>query len=125
MDRWVWVEVVAVAIGVAMSLGGAVAFVWAVGKVKGLDVTIDLLKSGNEGLRQEIGDSDRRHAAELARLEQQLAAERRACDERIARLEGQNAALLDGLADKIAKAIAGQLERLITDVARSTPGGTR
>lgn len=105
---------VAVLVAIVVGLGGISATVWAVGKVKGLELTVDLLKSGNEALRAELVDGDRRHNDELARSEAARRASEAAAAERIARLEGHNAALLDGIADKLALAIGDRLEHAIT-----------
>ena len=101
--------------------GGIAATVWAVGKVKGLELTVDVLGKGNEALRAELEDRDRRHGAELA------------ATERIARLEGHNAVLIDGIADRIAESIAKRLElalrslgdRIVTTPITAVVGGRR
>lgn len=100
------VQIAAVAIVVVVGIGGLLATIWAVGKVRGVETTLDLLATGNEALRK---------ANEDLRLE--LAQSERVCSERIARLEGQNAALLDGLGDKMAHAIAARLEPVLHDLA--------
>lgn len=99
-------QIVAVAIVVVVGIGGLLATIWAVGKVRGVETTLDLLATGNEALRK---------ANEDLRLE--LAQSERVSAERIARLEGQNAALLDGLGDKMAHAIAQRLEPVLHDLA--------
>lgn len=98
------------AIGAVVGIGGLAATIWAVGKVKGLELTVDVLGKGNEALRAELDDRDRRHASELKTVEDMHRAHERAAAERIARLEGHNAVLIDGIADKIAESIAVRLE---------------
>lgn len=119
------------ALGIVIAITGAVgtaggigALLWAVGKVKGLELTVNLLKNGNEALRAELDDAGRRHADELGRLEAERQLDLRTAAERIARLEGHNAALLDGLADKLADAIGARLEVFIHQLRQPpTPGG--
>jgi hypothetical protein len=105
-------EVLALALGVVVGAGGIIATIWAVGKVKGVETSIDLLGSANEALRSANED-----------LRVELAHSERTCAERLARLEGQNAALLDGLGDKLAHAIADRLEPVLTELARSLVDG--
>ena len=113
--------------------GGIAATVWAVGKVKGLELTVDVLGKGNEALRAELEDRDRRHGAELAALSALYATNERAATERIARLEGHNAVLIDGIADRIAESIAKRLElalrslgdRIVTTPITAVVGGRR
>jgi hypothetical protein len=101
---------VILAVSAIVGLGGLAATIWAVGKVKGLELTVGVLGEGNEALRAEIADRDRRHAQQLKQLEDMHKANERAAAERIARLEGHNAALADGIADHIAERIASRLE---------------
>lgn len=105
-------EVFALALGVVVGAGGIIATIWAVGKVKGVETSIDLLSSANEALRSANED-----------LRVELAHSERTCAERLARLEGQNAALLDGLGDKLAHAIADRLEPVLSTLARSLVDG--
>jgi hypothetical protein len=107
VDPVTLLEIVALAVAVVVGAGGLIATIWAVGKVKGVETSIDLLGSANEALRSANED-----------LRVELAHSERTCAERLARLEGQNAALLDGLGDKLAQAIAERLEPVLTDVAR-------
>lgn len=101
-----YLQIAAVAVVVVVGIGGLLATIWAVGKVRGVETTLDLLATGNEALRK---------ANEDLRLE--LSQSERVCSERIARLEGQNSALLDGLGDKMAHAIAARLEPVLHDLA--------
>jgi hypothetical protein len=101
-----FLEIVAIVVGLCVGVGGIVATIWAVGRVKGVETSIDLLSTANEALRSANED-----------LRVELAHSERTCAERLARLEGQNAALLDGLGDKLAQAIAGRLEQVLTDLA--------
>lgn len=113
-------------VGAVVGLGGIAATIWAVGKVKGLELTVGVLGEGNEALRAEIADRDRRHAVQLKNLEDMHKANERASAERIARLEGHNAALADGIADHIAERIAARLEaalRTLGDRIASTDLG--
>jgi len=107
-----FVELVAIVVGVCVGVGGIVATIWAVGRVKGVETSIDLLSSANEALRAANED-----------LRVELAHSERTCAERLARLEGQNAALLDGLGDKLAQAIAARLEPILSDLARNVVAG--
>lgn len=111
-------ELVGAVIAIVVGVGGLSATIWAVGKVKGLELTVGLLSTGNEALRAELTDAGRRHAEELARTEAERRASEVASAERIARLEGHNAALIDGIADKLAGAIAGKLEAAILEALR-------
>lgn len=101
-----FLQIAAVAVVVVVGIGGLLATIRAVGKVRGVETTLDLLATGNEALRE---------ANEDLRLE--LSQSERVCSERIARLEGQNGALLDGLGDKMAHAIAERLEPVLHDLA--------
>lgn len=105
-------QIAAVAVVVVVGIGGLLATIWAVGKVRGVETTLDLLATGNEALRK---------ANEDLRLE--LSQSERVCSERIARLEGQNSALLDGLGDKMAHAIASRLEPVLHDLAERLVDG--
>jgi len=106
-------EAVLVVLGIVGTAVGLASLVWAIGKVKGLELTVNLLKSGNEALRAELEDAGRRHAAELARLVSDHRSGEQAAAERISRLEGHNAALVDGLADRLATAIGDRLESIL------------
>jgi hypothetical protein len=99
-------EIAAVVLGITVGAGGILATLWAVGKVRGVETSIDLLSSANEALRSANED-----------LRVELSLSERKCEERIARLEGQNAALLDGLGDKLAHAIAGRLEPILSELS--------
>jgi hypothetical protein len=99
-------EIAAVVLGITVGSGGILATLWAVGKVRGVETSIDLLSSANEALRSANED-----------LRVELSLSERDCGERIARLEGQNAALLDGLGDKLAHAIAGRLESILSELS--------
>lgn len=112
MDAVSYLEIVALALGVIVGSGGIIATIWAVGKVKGVETSIDLLGSANEALRSANED-----------LRVELVSSERACAERLARLEGQNAALIDGLGDTLAVAIAGRLEPVLVDLARNVIEG--
>lgn len=118
------VSLVLLLVGAIVGLGGLGATVWAVGKVKGLELTVDVLGKGNEALRAELEDRDRRHSEELRTVEAAHRAHERAAAERIARLEGHNAVLIDGIADRIADSIAQRLEvalRSLGDRIAETP----
>lgn len=106
MDPVTFLQIVAISVGAIIGLGGLAATIWAIGKVRGVETSIDLLNSANVGLREANADL----RAELTRSE-------RECAESIARLEGQNQALLDGLGDKLANAIAARLETTLTAAA--------
>lgn len=112
MDPIVFLEVIAVAIGAVVGLGGLAATIWAIGKVRGVETSIELLNAANDGLR--LANEDLR--AEHRRTEAE-------CAKAIARLEGQNQALLDGLGDKLAEAIAARLEHSLQRVADSVVDG--
>jgi hypothetical protein len=107
-----FLEILAVTVGIVVGAGGIIATIWAVGKVKGVETSIDLLSSANEALRSANED-----------LRVELAHSERTCAERLARLEGQNAALLDGLGDKLAHAIAARLEPVLAELARNVVEG--
>jgi len=126
VDLFAPLEVVLVVVGVVVGLGGLGAALWSVARLKGLDATVTILNAGNEALRAEIVDKERRYAADLARMEQRHSSAERSCAEKIARIEGQNAALLDGLGEKIAEAIAGRLDAALDRFAfaLSTTAGT-
>lgn len=101
-----FLQIVAISVGAIIGLGGLAATIWAIGKVRGVETSIELLNAANAGLREANADV----RAELLRSE-------RECAESIARLQGQNQALLDGLGDKLAEAIASRLERTLTAAA--------
>lgn len=108
MTPTTFLQIVAISIGVIVGLGGLAATVWAIGKVRGVETSIELLNAANEGLR--TANADLR--SELSRSEAE-------CAKAIARLEGQNQALLDGLGDKLATAIAVRLEVTLEKAARA------
>lgn len=113
----------AVIVGLLLAAGGLAAFVWAVSRVRGLDVTLDLLSQGNAALRAELADGDRCHAAELERhgleledLRRTFAERERACEDRIARLEGQNEALVSGIAERLADRVTERIAAAVVTV---------
>ena len=110
-------ELAGAILGLALSIGGASATIWAVSRVRGLDITMGLLKEGNEALRAELTDNERRSSAKHAHLEQTIVTRERACEERVTRLEGQNEALRSGIAERLAEAIGDRLERAVTELA--------
>lgn len=107
MEPVAFLQIVAIAVGAIVGLGGLAATIWAIGKVRGVETSIDLLNQANVGLRDANADL----RSELARSEAE-------CAKSIARLEGQNQALLDGLGDKLANAIAVRLEVTLAAAAR-------
>lgn len=102
----------AIAVSVVIGLAGLAATLFAVAKVRGVEESVKLLNAANEGLR--LANEDLRF--ELIRSE-------RECAERVAKLEGQNQALLDGLGDKLASAIASRLESTLEVAARRIVDG--
>jgi DNA-binding transcriptional MerR regulator len=122
MSALTLIEIIVVTVAAVMGLGGLVAVIWSVGKMKGLDATVELLKSGNEALRSELTDAARRHTQQITRLEHEQREERRICDERISRLEAQNAALITGVAEQLADAIAGRIEAVLDNIADRLAG---
>lgn len=102
----------AIVVSVVVGLAGLAATLFAVAKVRGVEESVKLLNAANEGLR--LANEDLRF--ELIRSE-------RECAERVAKLEGQNQALLDGLGDKLATAIATRLERTLEIAARRIVDG--
>ena len=90
---------VAVALSVVIGLGGLVATIWAIARVKGIDQSIEMLNSANEGLR--LANNDLRH---------EMAASSAECAERVTKLEAANEALTDGLGQRLAEAIAARFE---------------
>lgn len=101
-----FLQIIAVCIGIVVGVGGLAATIWAIGKVRGVEASIGVLNAANEGLR--LANEDLR--LEMTRSERQ-------CAERVAKLEGQNQALLDGLGDKLAVAIAVRLEHTLETAA--------
>ena len=97
---------VAVALSVIIGLGGLVATIWAIARVKGIDQSIEMLNEANAGLR--LANDDLR--AEMVRS----AAE---CAERVSKLEATNEALTDGLGQRLAEAIAARFEVTMSRVA--------
>ncbi len=124
-DTITLIGVVAAAI---VGIGGITATLWIYSRVKALEMTVHVLTTGNEGLRAEIEDKDRQHASELERITADHRAAMSAAGDRISRLEGHNAALVDGVADRIANAIGerlqqsieGAFERLFTEARKGT-----
>jgi len=97
---------IAVTLGILVGLGGLIATIWAVARVKGIDQSIGLLNDANEGLREAYADQVAKASRDAAE-----------CGERVARLEGQIQALTDGLGQKLADAIAAHLQPALTIVA--------
>lgn len=112
MSLFSFLQILAVTVGIVVGAGGSLATIWAVGKVKGVETSIDLLSSANDALRAANDD-----------LRVELVHSERVCADRLSRLEGQNAALLDGLGDKFAQAIAGRLESVLNELARNIAEG--
>jgi hypothetical protein len=110
------IQVASLVIAAIVGLGGIASTVWSIGRVKGMDATLSMLSSGNEALRREIDDLGRRHDNEVGRLKEEAELVDRQCAERLARLEGQNNALMDGLAEKIAEAMGRQLHIVIAEL---------
>jgi hypothetical protein len=110
------IQLVSVTLAAIVGLGGIASTVWSIGRVKGMDATLSMVSSGNEALRREIDDLSRRHDLEVARLKEEADHTDRQCAERLARLEGQNNALMDGLAEKIAEAMGRQLHIVIAKI---------
>lgn len=115
------ISLVAVIISAVVGLGGLASTVWSVGRVRGMDSTLGILSNGNEALRREIDDLGRRHDTEVQRLKEEADRADRLCSERLARLEGQNTALMDGLAEKIADALGRQLNVVIGGLMQKDP----
>lgn len=77
-----------------VGIGGIVAVIWAVGRVRGLDTTLGLLVEANKGLE-----------GAYEQLKERQADERRECAEALADLRGQLAALTGDFGREIAKTI--------------------
>lgn len=110
------IQLAAVIVAAVVGLGGLASTVWSVGRVRGMDSTLTILSNGNEALRREIDDLSRRHDAEVERMREEADRADRQCTERLARLEGQNTALMDGLAEKIADALGRQLHVVLGEL---------
>jgi hypothetical protein len=112
------IQLAAIVVSATVGLGGLASTIWSVGRVRGMDSTLAILSNGNEALRREIDDLGRRHDAEVGRLKSEAEITDRQCAERLARLEGQNNALMDGLAEKIADALGRQLHFVLSDLVK-------
>lgn len=100
-------------VGAVTALGGIVSAMWAVGRVKGMETTLDLLTKGEEALRHQLEDSRSQREQERKAHTAEIAEERRTCGERIARLEGQMSALTEGVAKQIVVAVLDELKKEI------------
>lgn len=87
------IAVVGAVISALVGLGGAGSFVWAMSHFKGMQITLDLVRSGNDELRTEIQHE------RAQRLQ-----ERVECSREIANMEGRIQLLSDGLGERIAAA---------------------
>lgn len=95
-------QAIGIGVGTVVGVGGLAATIWAIGRVRGVETSIDLLNAANDGLRDANQD-----------LRVKLEMNERECSERITRLEGQNSALLNGLGDKLATVISNRLEHVL------------
>lgn len=95
-------QVVTLIIAVIVGLGGLTATVWAIGRVKAIEASIEVLTHANAGLRDANQD-----------LRVKIEHSERECSDRVSRLEGQNQALLDGLGDKLANVVGTKLEQVL------------
>lgn len=99
-------QIVTLIIAVIVGLGGLTATIWAIGRVKAIEASIEVLTIANDGLRDANQD-----------LRVKIEHSERECSERVSRLEGQNQALLDGLGDKLASVVGSKLEQVLTVAA--------
>lgn len=88
-----------------VALGGVAAMLWAVSKVKGVEVSLSLLDTANDGLRKVVTDLQSEKVRDREHFLAQLKAQELDCARAIANLEGVVATLTGDLAGKIISAV--------------------
>lgn len=92
-------SVVATVVGIAVGAGGLGATMWAIIRTRGIQLTLDLIVTGNTELR-----------AENERLHKTVADERVECAREIAAMDGKLQVLTDGLAERIVSATIAAMQ---------------
>lgn len=98
------------ALGGLLGVGSLIGAVVVYGRVNGLQASVSLFSQANTELRagNEAGQIER--GAMRAEFTEKLHTQELECAKQIARLEGQVAALTDGLADRIINAVMTGLQ---------------
>lgn len=124
------ISAVAGLIGVA----GAIGATWAVARVGSMRSTLDLLTTGNQGLRDSLDDAtahaEKResvHAVEMKEQEEKCRSQLEAQGEKIAHLSGQVHALTSGiitaLVSELRTELVNAVHEAINDPDRRTASG--
>jgi len=98
-------QIIGAVVAVIFAAGGLVAMLWAVSKVKGVEVSLGLLDTANDGLRKVVTDLQAEKARDREHFTLQLHAQEKDCATKIAKLEGQVDTLTGGLAERIIRAV--------------------
>ena len=95
------INLVLMVVGLFPGIGGIGACVWCVVRVKGFDITVQL----NGELRQGLIDERELRMRDQERFSKEISDDRVECARAIGVLQGQVAALTDGLAEKLLTAV--------------------
>lgn len=106
MSALLLLQIVGAVVAVVVALSGIAAMLWAVSKVKGVEVSLGLLDTANDGLRKVVTDLQAEKARDREHFTLQLHQQEKDCASAIAKLEGVVATLTGGLADKIIAAVS-------------------
>lgn len=106
------IQIIGGVLAAILAAAGIIAIMWAVGKVKGVELSLTLLNNANEGLRKVVIDAGLEKARDREHFLGQLKSQELECATRVAKLEGQVAtlsgqvdSLTTGLADRIIQAV--------------------
>lgn len=125
MSPMTFLQVASGIVALILAVSGALALVWALAKVKGVEASVGILNEANEGLRAANRDLVAQQARDREHFQLQLhqqekdctaaiASAERDCIAKVSKLEGQMEAVTGGLADKLVTAV---LERASTLIA--------
>ena len=92
-------QIIAISISVLASVSGILAILWAAARVKGIELSLNLISTANDELRSEISDAKKA-----------LEDERHECAKRIGKLEGELEALMGGVGEKIIETIVHAMQ---------------
>lgn len=98
-------QVIGGVVATVFALGGLAAMLWAVSRVKGVEVSLGMLDTANDGLRKVVTDLQAEKSRDREHFQLQLHTQEKECATKIAKLEGQIDTLTGNLADRIIRAV--------------------
>lgn len=101
------------AVGLLVLLIGAFAAVSALSKARGIEASVDLLTTANDGLREANADLERQIDNDRAEFRDRLHTQELDCSTQIAELRGRISALTNGIATEIVDAVLLELRKEI------------